>query len=239
MKKYWLILVWFFVYNCQAEDVPRLDFSGIENSLNTYISMRVLTEAYAQLGIGVFARELPAERSLRSSNAGDYDGEVFRIANVHKKFTNLIMVPTAINQLEAVAFTTEVNKDIKLSGWQSLKPYSIGGQIGVKFFEKFTHGMNRYLADSNAQLFRMLDKGRIDIAVAAYVNGLKTIKQLKLNNIKVLQPQLQVFPLHHYLHKKHQALVPRLDEVLQVMQASGRIKEIRDGYIQTFVASDS
>ena len=34
----------------------------------------------------------------------------------------------------------------------------------------------------------------------------------------MLSPPLASFPVFHYLHKKHAALVPRLTEVLQQMQ---------------------
>ncbi len=176
---------------------------------------------------------MPAERALHTSNSGKIDGEVFRIVNVHKRFTNLVMVPTPINVLEGIAFVKDRHIVIN-NGWESLSNYKIGGQVGVKFVERGTKDMNRYLVDTNEQLFHMLDRGRVDVAVAAYVNGIKAIKKLELTSVKALQPSIQTYPLYHYLHKKNADLVPKLDKVLREMKRSGRIDQIRNEYIDHY-----
>ncbi len=208
-----------------------LRFAGIKGSLNTYISMQVLEEAYAKLGIRIELVELPAERALYVSSSGKLDGEVFRIANLHSRYRDLVPVPTAINELEGVVFVKKI--DFKVNGWDSLKPYKTGGQVGVKFVERNTSHMNPYMVGSNNQLFKMLDRERIDVAVAAYVNGIKAIKEQKLTSIRALKPPLETYPLYHYLHKKHAHLIDKLNPVLLKMQTSGRIRQIREAYIQT------
>jgi len=202
-----------------------LVFSGIKGSVNSDISMRVLEPAYKQLGINVEYLPQPGERSLKSSNSGAVDGEVFRIVNVQKRYKNLIPIPTSINVLQGIAFTR--NLDIKIDGWESLRPYNIGIQVGIKFAERGTKGMRRIMVDTNEQLFRMLDSGRVDVIVAAHANGLKTLNALKLKGIRTLRPAIQEYPLYHYLHKRHSALVPKLDAVLQKLKSSGLIKSTR------------
>jgi len=208
----------------------KLKFSGIQGSLNSDISFQVLKEAYALLNIQIEYVPLPGERALRMSNAGTVDGEVFRIANVHKKYTNLLMVPTTINTLQGIVFSK--NKKFDISGWDSLSPYKIGIQTGIKFVERGTEGMKRISVDSNDQLFQMLKHGRIDIAVAAYANGLKTLNKLKFKSIQSLKPAVQEYPLYHYLHKKHKGLVTKINSALEKMNLSGRISQIRMEYIE-------
>jgi len=228
MKKLFLNLIVGFLlcYNVIAQAENKLIFSGISGAVNSDISMRVLSEAYKEIGFDVKFLPLPGERALRASNSGETDGEVFRIANVQKRYKNLIPVPTPINVLEGIVFTK--NKNIKVNGWNSLKPYRIGIQVGIKFVERGTKGMNRTIVDSNEQLFRMLNAGRIDIAVVAYTNGVKAIKKLGVDGIKANKPAVQVYPLYHYLNTKHSSLVNKLDAVLKKMQSTGRIKEIRE-----------
>ena len=193
--------------------------------------MIVLKEAYQKLGIEVVMKPLPGERALRTSNSGKVDGEVFRIANVQKRYKNLIPVPTSINVLQGMVFSHD--KNVTVNGWQSLATYKIGGQVGIKFVERGTKGMNRIMVDTNEQLFKMLNAKRIDLAIAAHINGAKTISQLKLQSINILQPPVIEHKLYHYLHKKHAALVPKIDSVLTEMQRTGRIQQIRQDFLNS------
>ncbi len=202
-----------------------LVFTAIEGSVNSDISMTVLREAYAELGIDVTMRPLPAERAIRTSNSGDADGEVFRIANINKKYPNLIAVPTAINVLQAIAFSK--HHKFTIDGWQSIKDYKIGIQVGIKFAERGTTGMNPVTVGTNKQLFMMLDSDRVEIAVAAQANGLKTLKETGIKSVYALTPPIQEYPLYHYLHKKNADLIPRLDKIIQKMRDNGRLAEIR------------
>jgi hypothetical protein len=48
---------------------------------------------------------------------------------------------------------------------------------------------------------------------------------------------LALFPIHHYLHKKHSDLVPALTEALAAMEAEGRLEELREEFRQSRAAS--
>lgn len=211
----------------------KLVFSGIQGSVNSDISFAVLKRAYKKLGYDVEFIPLPGERALQRSNSGQVDGELFRIGNLQKRYPNLLQVPTSINVLEGIAFSRD--KTLALNGWKSLSPYRIGIQGGIKFAERGTQKMKPVVVDTNAQLFKMLNAGRIDIAVAARVNGLVTMNKLGLQNVHVLQPALQEYPLYHYLHSKHAPLVPRLDAVLSEMHASGEIARFRQDSLADLV----
>ena len=221
-----LVLLYLFWSIPHAQATDSLIFSGIEGSVNSDISMQVLTEAYAQLSINIEYLPLPGARALHKSNSGEVDGEVFRIANVEKKFTNLRPVPTAINRLEGIVFTKSL--DFKIQGWSSLSPYYIGIQNGIRFADRGTEDMQRLAVDTNEQLFLMLNEGRVELAVAAYTNGLKTMSKLNLNTIRALEPAIETYPLYHYLHINHADLIPKLDQVLVNMANNGRIRAIRE-----------
>ena len=208
----------------------KLVFTGIEGAVNSDIGMKVLSKAYSKLGIKVIYHPLPGERSLRVANSGKVDGEVFRIANVQKRYKNLIQVPTKINILPAIAYTK--GKKINIDGWQSLKPHRIGIQVGIKFAERGTKGMNPTRVDTNEQLFKMLDSGRIDVAIAAQSNGLKTLKKMNTTQISELTPAIEEYPLYHYLHKKNSHLLSKLNAVLIKMTQQGKIKAIRKNHLK-------
>jgi len=210
----------------------KLVFSGIQGAVNSDISFKVLQEAYKALDINIEYFPLPGERSLQTSNAGKVDGEIFRIGNIQRKYHNLIQVPTAINILEGVAYSHDPSLTIK--HWKDLEGIKTGIQVGIKFAEKGTRGMSPTMVDTNEQLFKMLDSNRIEIAIVALTNGMKTIKNLQLNGLYASYPPIQSFPLYHYLHKKNKKLIDRLDAVLQEMKKSGRIMQIRNDILNIY-----
>ncbi len=196
------------------------------------LAQRLLTEAYRRLDVAVRFELAPPERSLLRANAGDYDGDVFRVAGMTERYPNLRMVPVPLAQVEFVAFSKRV--DFKPRGWESLRAYSLLVQLGIKRVEDATQGMNRTVATTKESMFRMLDADRADLAVDARVQGVRELKKLGLTGIKVLEPALETVPVYHYLHKKHEALVAPLAEALQRMEQQGRSKAIRQQVAEEF-----
>ena len=48
-----------------------------------------------------------------------------------------------------------------------------------------------------------------------------------MTDVRVLKPALASFAVFHYLHKKHQDLVPKLSAVLKQMQSDKSIEDIQ------------
>lgn len=63
--------------------------------------------------------------------------------------------------------------------------------------------------------------------LANLASGLAILKEMKITDVTVLNPPLAAFPVFHYLHKKHEALVPKLHAVLLQMQKDKTIESIR------------
>lgn len=211
-----------FGHVCGAQ---QLTFSTVETSADTAVSEAVLRQAYSRLDTQLTIKKYPAERSLRLANRGLVDGEIQRIGAIAGEYENLIQVRPAINVVEAVAFTRSVT--FLPQGWESLRPYRIGLIRGIKFAEMNTIGMNRYLVSRYQSLFKMLNQGRIDVAVAPRINGLVSIRKHNQSAITALKPALMNFKLFHYLHRKHRAWVPRIESVIRAMHRSGELAAIR------------
>jgi len=189
------------------------------------VSQAVLKEAYKQLGIQLTINELPAERALIESNAGHLDGEVNRMEGIDKSYPNLLRVAVPLAIIEGVVFSKTVKFAVK--GWESLRPYSIGTRIGLKFAEYGTAGMKVTKAVTIGRSLADLDAGQVDIVVASRQSGLAALAEMKLKGITVLEPPLAAIPLYHYLHKSHLALLPKITEALQKMEKSGQMETIR------------
>lgn len=213
-----------------AAQGQKLTFSTFEGAPGQDMSALILQEAYASMGIEIEVVRYPGLRSLMSANQGIVDGELSRVRAFQRDYPNLILVPVPVNQLAGTAFTKI--EGLKLSGWESLRGYSIGITRGMKFAERGTAGMPIVQANSHKQLFQLLDKGRIEVAINPLVNGLGIIGQLGLEGIHALEPPLVQIDLYHYLHQRHADLVPEIADTIRKMEASGRISEIRDQFFR-------
>jgi len=186
----------------------------------------ILKEAYLSIGVNVEYRVIPSARSLVLSNSGNIDGELVRIGSIAKTYTNLVKVPVSHVAAEQMAWAVE-GSGMSIVGWESLRPYKIVFHRGYKAAESGTKGMNIETVNSVKQAFQMVSLGRKDVAIANKFTGLSIIKNWELSKkIVMLKPAVQVDPLYHYLHKKHQALVPKITTAMNKMKKSGRFEEI-------------
>jgi hypothetical protein len=226
-----LIFIFFcFSVNLNANEIV---VAGIRGSINSEISYLVLKEAYESLGFKLSWRPYTGEDSLKISNDGQIDGELFRIDNIHRRYTNLVKIPTSINSLQAVVYSHDEN--FVVNGWQSIRKSNVGIQNGIKFSELATKDMNTFKAETTKQLFKTLDSKRVDVAIVSRVNGLETFKDNKDLKIYELRPFIQEYELFHYLHKKNQNLVSKLNTALLKMRSRGRITEIRERYLEKLI----
>lgn len=186
-------------------------------------------EAFQRLGIEFKLVNLPSERSLVAANQGEIDGEGLRVAGLEAQYPNLIQVPERYIGISFVAFAKDAT--IKLEhGWDSLKPHRVAFITGWKMFEANAAGA-RVISkvDKPEQMFRMLDSGRIDLALYTRTDGVALARSLGLSSIAPLFPALKDVEMFLYLHKKHEALVPRLAQALREMKADGTYNRILAG----------
>ncbi len=235
--KYTIICIYIISFLLTVQSVPaqeKLIFSTFPaTNPITQICQAIMQTAYEKIGIEAIIQYSPPERAIQLANAGHTDGELFRSVMINGKFSNLVMVPIPITHTDVVVFTKK-NK-FSVQGWESLKPYRIGVERGFKLVEAKTEGMTTQSA-SLEQVFQMLDAGRVEVVVATKLGGADMIRALQLKGISMLSPPLEKDMVHHYLHKKHQELVQKLTETLEIMKKTGEIdmikKQVEEGLIK-------
>jgi polar amino acid transport system substrate-binding protein len=186
-----------------------------------------------RLGIKIELQSLPAERSLVNANNGVDDGDVSRVLGMEKIYPDLIRVGEAVMHFELVAFSR--NENFKVINADSFKPYNVGIVTGWKILERTivnTKGLEKL--ENGDQLFTLLDKGRIDVAVYEKMQGLMTIQKHSFNNIKILQPSYIEGDWYLYLNKKHEALIPRIATEIKAMKDDGTHKRIFDSVLKRY-----
>jgi polar amino acid transport system substrate-binding protein len=188
----------------------------------------VYQELARRLGIKIEIRNLAAaERTLINVNDGVVDGDVGRILGFEKQYPNMVSVPVPVMKFEMMVFSRNV--DFRVAGPDSIKPYNIGIVRGWRILEQASVGAQSVTTfDSAEQMFSMLDKNRIDIALLEKLEGMQIVKIMGIKGVKILQPRLLEGYWHLYLNKKHESLIPQIAAELRKMEEDGSLKRIND-----------
>lgn len=209
----------------QAQTPPAL----IISSNNTPLDLKALSllsqEAFRRVGLSMQLVSNPSERSLFFANAGEVDGEGLRVAGLSAQYPNLVQVPEPYIRVSFVAFARD--ERIRLDhGWASLKAHRVAYITGWKLFDANVPGGTEVTrVDKAEQLLRMLDSGRIDLALYTLADGTALARSLDLR-AHALMPALKELDMFLYLHKRHAGLAPRLAQALQDMKADGSHRRI-------------
>ncbi|HEC29296.1 MAG TPA: transporter substrate-binding domain-containing protein [Gammaproteobacteria bacterium] len=204
-----------------AEDPPyhNAQGTGFVNVLEREVMNRV--------GYDVRFDKLPSERALLYANEGISDGVADRVIGIDKYYPNLIRVNEPVMTWNFVAFSRRT--DIRINGWQSIKPYSLGIVNGWKILERNTEdALFRTKVRNIDLLFTLLKNGRADLVLTEVWQGLFYLKKHPINNVKLLYPILVSKVQFMYLHKKHRKLAPKIAEALRGMKKDGSYQKIVD-----------
>lgn len=215
-----------------------LRLGRLDNVPDQFLGGEILLAVYKRLGITVEFMDLPAKRSLIESSEGRVDGEVQRILAVQDQYRTLIAVQPSFNFIEPTAFV-RTGAGVRVSGWNSLAPYSIGIVRGVGSSEHGTQGMRAVQAVTTMEnLMQSLDAGRFEVAVNDRFSGLLVIRRLGLDGkVQPLDPPLEHIPLYHFLHERHRDLVGKVGQVIRTMQASGELDRVRQQVMEGMLAA--
>jgi len=205
---------------------PTITVSSNNTPLDRKTLSAISEEVFRRIGVEFKLISLPSERSLVSANQGEVDGEGLRIAGLTGTYPNLILVPERYIGISFVAFAKDKRMTLD-HGWESLKPYSVAFINGWKMFETHTSGARTiHRVEKPEQMFRMLDSGRIDLALYTLADGLALVRGMGLSSIVPLSPSLQDVDMYLYLNKKHEHLVPQLTQALRDIKADGTYNKI-------------
>ena len=214
----------------QAQPVIRL--ARIAGIPDQYVGGEMLRAVYAKLNIKLEFEDVPGKRTLALSSAGEVDGEIQRIGTLSRDYPTLIQVTPAINYIEPAVFTAKLHFDV--DGWNSIRDYSIGIVRGVGSSEAGTRGMDRVTATTGLEnMVRMLDADRFDVMVTDLFSGLVAVRKLNLQaRVYPLSPPLERISIYHYLHERHRDLVPKVGRVIEQIEASGELAQLRAALIK-------
>ncbi len=179
----------------------------------------VVREAFRRAGVQLRLVRLPAERALINVDAGLEDGDLTRIVGLEQNYPNLVRVPEKLIDWEFAAFSQNSALPAR---WNVLRAVPVGHIRGWKIYEKQLEGAPHVISsDDAAQMFRLLQLGRIDAALYERWMGMSLVRRQAIQNVHLLDPNLARREMYIYLNKRHAALVPRIAEALRAIKAEG------------------
>ena len=185
------------------------------------ISERVLREAGRRAGVGFEFVPVPLPRAIESANDGDLDGDTHRIADVLAQYPNLLKIPTPINRIDVAMYGA--TPAIRAMTRDEITTLRIGYARGVFVLDKYARSPGMMQAQRTTDTVEMLHNGRVDAAMASYVNTQHRLIVGAVNDIHLWPHVWASEPLYLVLNKRHERWVAPLDAALQRMAREGLI----------------
>jgi len=190
-----------------------------KNSVIQQQTLDFLKPIYQRLGIELKTSSLPSKRSLSFSNQGQLDGELLRVHDIDKSYSDLIAVPITLYEIHAYAYTIKGKVDFKEAS--EILQFTVGINRGIEWEESFAAQYPHNISKINGtkRKFTFLHLGRVEYVISSEQRAQEIIKKYFPNdNIKRVSPMLPKIKLIHYLHKKHAHIIPRLLEEIKKQQ---------------------
>lgn len=188
---------------------------------------RLIREVFRRLDIDVRIYDVPSERGLTQLNEGHDDGTLARNPGMSARYPNMVQFSEKALDREYLAYTKRT--DLKVNGWNSLAGYKIGIVKGWKILEQNITSAGELISlRDGAQLFRVLDENRIDLAVFNRWGGLYLLRELGIKDVRALEPPLARREVFFYLHQRHADLAVRASEILREIKQDGTYQGLVD-----------
>jgi polar amino acid transport system substrate-binding protein len=201
-------------------------FASINLLAEQEVGRIVIPQLYQKLDIAVTISPLPGKRAEHAAVNGLLDGEIMRIYSYGEENPCMLRVPTPYYHLETMPFVL-ANSNIRINHRDDLRSLSIAKVRGVKHTNNMTSGMSDvHDLDSLAEIIRMVARGFVDVALTNTLGGLLTLKELQIDTVVPSGKALDRQALYHYIHNKHQNLLPRIDAVIAESKASGELAKM-------------
>ena len=187
----------------------------------------VMVEIGGRIGRPIHVAGLPPERAIQDANSGGADGDAYRIAGLDRQYPNLVQVPESIADMRFAAFS--IRRDIIVKGWNDFDDLAVAYITGWKIFEVNVKKAADISTVRNAnQLFRLVQRGRADVALYDLWQGSALLSEVGWKNIKPIDPPLAVMDMYLYVNQTHRDLVPAITAALRDMKADGSYQAIFD-----------
>ena len=158
-------------------------YTYVENEKIVGLNIDIVTEACKRLGSEAEIRREPWKRSLRSMEQGEADG-IISPTYTEERNKFLCYPSESLGTSIKVIIITPKGSNIKITGLDDIKDENIGVVTDYSYGSEFDHyqGLKKISCYDEDQLFRMLNLGRMNIAVTREIPFRYITKNLGLRD---------------------------------------------------------
>ncbi|MDY7029475.1 MAG: transporter substrate-binding domain-containing protein [Spirochaetota bacterium] len=210
----------------------------LSNRYQTGMLDRIMIEAFRRLDIQARLVFTPTEKSLVDVDAGILDAELNRIEGMEQTYPNLVRVPEPNMTMHFVAFSRQ---NFEIDGWESIHGLNIGIVKGWKILENNTGDFpNVVLVSTEKELFNMLRKDRLEVALYSKLTGYAVLRDLGYDNegIRHLEPPLASRDMFLYVHKDHAGLTEDIAAAIRSMKDDGTYERIVEEAVSSYMSDN-
>ncbi len=210
----------------QSADMESLKISilGSPPESTAYkIAQAMADDLSRRLKVNLTVVNLPGQRSIEYLKSGKIDGDWSRVDGFNQVVPGLIKVSEPMASHPFLAYS--LKRDIKINGWESLKPFRVVYLRGWKIIERELKDVHEHLhpVDDASIALALLIANRADVFVHVpyVIEPILKTHEFKYSGIQALSPPLDYQNVHTYLLEKHQDLANRMAIALKEMKKDG------------------
>lgn len=193
------------------------------------VAHQLLGEIYRRCGLDLQIEILPPARATLTAQANRVDGELMRTFDYGREHPELLRVTPPYYRVAVHAFWLR-SRALTVRSSADLLRYSVCALRGVSFVPQFTRGHPALtLVQNNAQMFRMLESGRVDLVLNGLLSSQATLARLQLTDVDT-SPELGRLDLFHYLRPQRAREAALLGDTIQRLRASGELDRMTARY---------
>ncbi|UJF20429.1 substrate-binding periplasmic protein [Shewanella sp. OMA3-2] len=201
-------------------------FVGVADSSVQNIGRVVLEKICVTQKLHCDVEMLPAPRAERSMREGSVNGEIMRVWRYGEDNPEFIRVPTSYYEIKT-AFFTRKDTQYKIASVADIMDLNVGVLTGVKHTQNLGLDPKKvFYSTTTEKMMNLLDKKRVDVVIASYMDGTATINKMHAENLIVQSTTIKTQPVYMYIHPNKKELVPIIDNAINNLIKSGKLQAI-------------
>ncbi len=221
-----IIVGWSLSYAQPVLTLNSADNAPYSKTDDTGFYDQIIKKIFADQNIKIKINHLPSARSINNVNDGIDAGEYARTKGIQNNYNNLAIVDEKLVDFSFTVFSKSPDFQLE-SGWNSFQKYNIAYINGWSILEKNV-GPSKSLVtvENQKDLFSLLWGGRVDLVIYEKWRGLDYLRKNNITGVHPAKIPLATKEMFLYMHKKHQNLIPKLEQALRRLKTSGHYDDI-------------
>ncbi|WP_419147749.1 hypothetical protein [Pseudoalteromonas 'SMAR'] len=187
--------------------------------------IELMTRVYAELGYELLVQDFNHPNALIAANAGSLDGQLGRVASISNDYPNLRRVdfPLFKFKLQLVSFCRDCR-------YQDVNSLTIRSGYPVAEDYLAQHPTSAYVVKVKSAVAQLNLVMQQQVEAALLLDFHLKPHLAKLNLDKLQVTDLALVESFHFVHKRHDDLVPLLKDKLEELERAGVVAELKAKY---------